>query len=86
MTTRLEEVLHGLTINGSWKIATATALQYPSFTHYGETATLTDMSQPDNLPDFSGTFRYETTFDLDFFSRFAQQEPSGLLGPVCLFT
>ena len=129
-------------------IATATAEQYPSFDTVGEAKGLSDMSRPDALPTFSGTFRYETEFEWthsdgtvlldlgkvyetaqvqvngqaagvricppyslgigelvhpgknvlvvevtntlvkeqrDFFSRFVQQEPSGLLGPVRLF-
>lgn len=134
-------------INGTWKIATATSKQYPSFVSWGTLENLHNMSRPDKLPQFSGTFRYEIEFEWmqaessvfldlgevyetaevwvngqsagaricppyrqdissyihvgtntltievtntlvkerrDFFSRFVQQEPSGLLGPVRL--
>ncbi len=132
-------------IEGPWTLSTATAEQYPAFEAVGQVDALSDVSGPDALPAFSGTFRYGTTFgwhgaegrvalDLgaayetaevwvngqpagvricppyhfqvgpllragqntlvvevtntlvkeqhDFLSRFAQQEPSGLLGPV----
>jgi hypothetical protein len=134
-------------IPGPWSIATVISEQYPVFTAWKEVADLADLSQPDALPAFSGTFRYETKFEWplvekptlldlgevyetaevwvngqragvricppysfdigdmvvpgknrlvvevtntlvkeqrDFLSRFAQQEPSGLLGPVRL--
>ena len=134
-------------ITGPWSIATVISEQYPVFTAWKEVADLADLSQPDALPAFSGTFRYETKFEWplvekptlldlgevyetaevwvngqragvricppysfdigdmvvpgknrlvvevtntlvkeqrDFLSRFAQQEPSGLLGPVRL--
>jgi hypothetical protein len=136
-------------VDGPWTLATATAQQYPSFEDAGQVDALSDMSAPGALPVFSGTFRYETTFEWqqstqkatldlgavyetaqvwvngqpagvricppyrfpvgsllragenalvievtntlvkqqqDFLSRFAQQEPSGLLGPVYLRT
>jgi hypothetical protein len=135
------------TIEGPWTVATATSEQYPSFEAFEELTELADMSQPGLLPRFSGTLRYETSFEWsgsqdgiaidlgqvyetaqvwvngrsagvcicppyrldvgglvcpgtnelvievtnslvkdqhDFLSRFAQQEPSGLLGPVRL--
>lgn len=134
-------------INGPWTISTATSVQYPAFVYWGTAERLENMSRVDKLPRFSGTFRYETEFELDdpagvirldlgdvyetaevwvngqsagvricppycleisgliqkgnntltievtntlvkeqrdFLSRFAQQEPSGLLGPVRL--
>jgi hypothetical protein len=138
-----------MSIDGPWAVATATSEQYPSFTPYRELEKLTDLSRPEMLPKFSGTFRYEAEFDWlqapvkrtvielgqvfetaevflngqsagvrisapyrfdlsrliqagknklsievtntlvketpDVFSRFAQMEPSGLLGPVRLF-
>jgi hypothetical protein len=136
-------------INGPWTLGTATAEQYPSFEDAGQVDALSDMSAPGAHPTFSGTYRYETTFEWqqsaqkvtldlgavyetaevwvngqpagvricppyrfpvgpllragenvlvvevtntlvkqqqDFLSRFAQQEPSGLLGPVYLRT
>jgi beta-phosphoglucomutase len=132
---------------GPWSISTATAKQFPDFESWGTVNKLANMSESRSLPDFSGTFRYQTKFkwtdaitpvwlDLgeayettevwvndrpagirlcppyqmeisgllqpgvnkltvdvtntlvkstpDFFSRFAHQEPSGLLGPVRL--
>ncbi|OMF37768.1 glycosyl transferase family 2 [Paenibacillus sp. FSL H8-0548] len=137
----------GILLQGEWTVATATAEQYPNFDHWGTLAQLVSMGSPQLLPAFSGTFRYELTFqwpnaakpfalDLgdayetaevwlnderlgvrlcspyrfdtrssvregmnklvievtntlakeqrDFFSRFMQQEPSGLIGPVRL--
>ncbi|WP_338119239.1 glycosylhydrolase-like jelly roll fold domain-containing protein [Paenibacillus polysaccharolyticus] len=47
-------------IEGPWKISTATAEQYPSFTSWSELETLTDLSRAGLLPSFSGTVRYET--------------------------
>jgi len=138
-----------LTIVGPWTVATATSEGYPSFEALQELDELADMSRPGVLPRFSGTLRYETSFEWsgsretvaidlgqvyetaqvwvngrsagvcicppyrleigdlvcpgqnklvievtntlvkdqhDFLSRFAQQEPSGLLGPVRLLT
>ena len=135
------------TVEGPWSVATATSEQYPMFEAVGQFEALSDMSRPGVLPTFSGTFRYETTFEWahpgetvtldlgdvyetaevwvngqpsgiricppyrleagellhpgqntlvvevtntlvkeqrDFLSRFAHQEPSGLLGPVRL--
>ncbi|MFD0693383.1 glycosyl transferase family 2 [Paenibacillus sp. GCM10027628] len=136
-----------LELQGPWTISTADALSYPNFEAWGTMAHLANMSSPDRLPRFSGTFRYESvldgdyadrpvkldlgsayetvdvwvngdhirsricppySFDIgrfllngknnlkievtntlakqqhDFFSRFMQQEPSGLLGPVTI--
>ena len=133
---------------GNWKVALATAREYPRFTTWKELTVLVDLSRKDLLPSFSGTIRYELEFTLesvpdlasldlgevyetaelwlngtpmgvkicppyvyklnrqvlkqgkntlvaeitntlvkaqkDYFSRVSQQEPSGLLGPVCL--
>jgi Glycosyl hydrolases family 2, sugar binding domain. len=135
-------------ITGPWSLSLATSEQYPEMKFYGTLDELVDLSKPDRLPRFSGTFRYEATvswhdelpkqvfldlgavyetaevfvngrsagvrishpyrFDLssmlvrgdntlaievtntlvkeqrDMFSLVAQQEPSGLLGPVKL--
>jgi hypothetical protein len=143
----LSGALQAVPLAGPWSLALATAEQYPQFTVWKPAAILGDLSRPEALPAFSGTFRYATTFaweqaaervlldlgelyetaqvwindrlagtricppyclevgDLlhagtntlvievtntlvkqqrDFFSRFAQQEPAGLLGPVRL--
>ena len=138
-----------MSIEGPWSVAMATSEQYPAFRPWRTLEKLSDLSRPEFLPAFSGTFRYETGFtwsrapgkrvviDLgevfetaevflngqsagvrisppyrfdisklmktgsnnltievtntlvketpDIFSRFAQLEPSGLLGPVQLF-
>lgn len=136
-----------LEILGEWTVSTADALQYPQFKEWGKLNALQNMSAPDVLPRFSGTFRYETEFEWsgpsgsvllelgevyetaevwlngeqagvklcppyrleidglvrqgnnklvievtntlvkdqhDYLSAFAQQEPSGLMGPVRL--
>ncbi|CAH1195572.1 hypothetical protein PAECIP111892_02066 [Paenibacillus auburnensis] len=136
-----------LELQGEWTVATAAAESYPNFAAPVTLTTLQNMSGPELLPDFSGTFRYETEFDWghscdkvllklgevyetaevwingnhagvslcppyrmevtgvvrkgtnrlvievtntlakdqqDFLSSFAQQEPSGLIGPVTL--
>lgn len=49
-------------VDGVWDIATATAEQYPAFVLWREQQRLADLSRPDALPAFSGTFRYETRF------------------------
>ncbi|MCA0755778.1 glycosyl transferase family 2 [Paenibacillus sp. N4] len=135
-----------LVLQGEWMVFTSDAEHYPNFKEWGKLAELTNMSGPDYLPRFSGTFRYETEFEWnddaghallelgevyetaevwlngeqagvricppyhmeiiglvrgknklvievtntlvkeqrDFLSAFAQQEPSGLIGPVQL--
>ncbi len=47
-----------LQITGDWHVATATSQQYPVFTPAFTVHVLADM-----LPAFSGTLRYETTFE-----------------------
>ncbi|MBE1440837.1 glycosylhydrolase-like jelly roll fold domain-containing protein [Paenibacillus sp. OAS669] len=133
-----------LELQGDWTVSTANAESYPHFTEWGKLTALVNMSGPDRLPRFTGTFRYETEFEWsesasqalldlgevyetaevwvngeqagvricppyhiqigglkkgsnklvievtntlvkdqrDFLSSFAQQEPSGLIGPV----
>lgn len=134
-------------IAGPWRVMISTSQQYPEFSDWKTITQLMDISSPDALPRFSGTFRYETELDwgetgktvmldlgdvyetaevwlngqrvgvricppylleiggslhssmnqlvvevtntlvkdqADFFSRFAPQEPSGLIGPVRL--
>ncbi|AIQ18513.1 glycoside hydrolase [Paenibacillus sp. FSL H7-0357] len=51
-------------IKGEWQISLATAAQYPNFTDYGETTDLRSLALPGVLPSFSGTVRYELTFDM----------------------
>nr|WP_275983992.1 glycosylhydrolase-like jelly roll fold domain-containing protein [Paenibacillus hamazuiensis] len=132
-------------LKGEWTVSTADAEHYPQFEEWGKLTNLTNMSGPDYLPRFTGTFRYETEFEWngpanqahldlgevyetaevwmngehagvricppyrleinglirkgknklvievtntlakdqrDFLSAFAQQEPSGLIGPI----
>ncbi|WP_341281050.1 glycosyl hydrolase [Paenibacillus sp. FSL H8-0537] len=134
-------------LTGEWTVATSGALQYPVFESYGNLSELENINAPHLLPDFTGTIRYELSFDWngegeplyldlgaafetaeasvngvklgtaiappyrfaaganvqpgtnqlvievtntlgkqqkDFFSRFMQQEPGGLIGPVQL--
>ncbi|CAM4258359.1 hypothetical protein FHS16_001518 [Paenibacillus endophyticus] len=134
-------------LGDEWTIYIADAEHYPNFTEWGSLLTLKNMSGPQLLPRFSGTFRYETEFEWkeagsralldlgdvyetaevwingeqagvricppyqleiqglikqgrnklvvevtntlakdkrDYLSAFAQQEPSGLIGPVRL--
>ncbi len=49
-------------ISSLWSIAMADSEQYPRFSLWKELSDLNDLSQPDALPAFSGTFRYETNF------------------------
>ncbi|MFB5762410.1 glycosylhydrolase-like jelly roll fold domain-containing protein [Paenibacillus medicaginis] len=135
----------GYELDGEWTVCTADAEQYPHFKEWGKLMALTNMSGPDELSRFTGTFRYEKEFEWnesanqalldlgevyetaevwlngeqigvricppyrleingplkkgknklvievtntlvkdqpDFLSSFAQQEPSGLIGPV----
>lgn len=139
------EFNQNIDIQTKWTVSTADAEHYPYFVEWGQLSTLTNMSSPDYLPHFSGTFRYETQFEWnesvnqaildlgevfetaevwlngkhiglricppyrfeihgelkkggnkliievtntlvkdqrDFLSSFAQQEPSGLIGPI----
>jgi hypothetical protein len=55
--------LKALSIKGPWSVSTATSEQYPRFEALDKVTNLSDMSRPDALPSFSGTFRYETEFD-----------------------
>jgi len=47
-------------VDGSWSVSIATSEQYPNFTHWKDMQALVDLSRADLLPDFSGTFKYET--------------------------
>jgi hypothetical protein len=64
-TPGIPDGLQETAVTGPWRLGTATAEAYPQFQPYREAADLIDLSQPDALPAFSGTIRYETTFDLD---------------------
>ncbi|NUU79151.1 glycosylhydrolase-like jelly roll fold domain-containing protein [Paenibacillus xylanilyticus] len=144
-----KEKMKVMDFEAEWTVSTAVAEHYPYFVEWGKLNTLTNMSLPDYLPHFSGTFRYETEFEWnesvtqvhldlgevfetaevwlngehvgvricppyrlevsgllnkginniaievtntlvkdqrDFLSAFAQQEPSGLIGPVTFLT
>jgi len=54
-----------LQLTPRWRLSTATATEYPAFTDAGELSTLGSLSEPDLLPRFSGTVRYETSFSYD---------------------
>ncbi|MDQ6418492.1 glycosyl hydrolase [Paenibacillus sp. LHD-117] len=136
-----------LELRGDWSVSIVDSMNYPHFKEWGTLTALTNMSGREQLPRFSGTFRYETEFEWtesavrvlldlgeafetaevwvngeqagvricppyrmeidglikkginklvievtntlakdqhDFLSAFAQQEPSGLIGPVRL--
>ncbi|BFT74433.1 glycosylhydrolase-like jelly roll fold domain-containing protein [Paenibacillus sp. P36] len=49
-------------LQGEWRVSTADSEHYPQFTEWGKLTALTNMSRPDYLPRFSGTFRYEMEF------------------------
>lgn len=51
-------------IQGLWKISIATATEYPEFTEYGDYRELQSLAIPKALPSFSGTVRYELSFDI----------------------
>ncbi|RCX09910.1 alpha-L-rhamnosidase-like protein [Anaerobacterium chartisolvens] len=52
-------------IEGKWKVSLAASLEYPDFTREFVLDNLVNMSSPDYFPDFSGTFRYITEFNMD---------------------
>jgi len=52
-------------IKGEWKLSTASSLEYPRFSYKFIVDKLENMSAPGYLPDFAGTFRYETEFNLE---------------------
>jgi len=56
--------LHRLELTGPWRIAMATAEEYPAFRSAPAVTGLGNAAQPDVFPKFSGTLRYETAFDL----------------------
>ncbi|ULT54863.1 glycosyl transferase family 2 [Neobacillus drentensis] len=48
------------TVESHWSLSTATSLQYPGFTLWGQLELLSDISRLESLQTFSGTMRYET--------------------------
>ncbi len=54
-----------LNINSPWRLSLALATEYPDFTYKMELINLRDISSPEYFPDFSGTMRYETVFNLE---------------------
>lgn len=54
-----------LELNGEWILSLADADHYPLFKEWGTIAALKNMGGPDDLPEFSGTLRYETEFEWD---------------------
>ncbi|WP_019636360.1 glycosylhydrolase-like jelly roll fold domain-containing protein [Paenibacillus fonticola] len=52
-------------LDGEWTISLSKAEQYPLFQEWGRREALVNMSRPDCLPHFTGTFRYETEFEWD---------------------
>ncbi|EHS57609.1 glycosylhydrolase-like jelly roll fold domain-containing protein [Paenibacillus sp. Aloe-11] len=52
-----------LELHGEWTVSTADSETYPHFKKWGKLTALTNMSGPNHLPRFSGTFRYETEFE-----------------------
>lgn len=54
--------LKPVALAGPWTISLATSAEYPRFTPYKATAPAGDINGPDELPDFSGTIRYECRF------------------------
>jgi len=59
-----KELVFGPALGGPWKVSSATAKEYPRFTPRPEITGLGNISIPSVLPNFSGTLRYEMTFDL----------------------
>jgi hypothetical protein len=52
-----------LAVSSPWKVSLATAQDYPHFTDWKTIPELVDLSRPDQLPRFSGTFRYTGGFN-----------------------
>jgi hypothetical protein len=51
-----------ISLSGPWLVSTALSEEYPRFTALGSRLVLSDMGL--ELPEFSGFFRYETSFEL----------------------
>jgi hypothetical protein len=56
-------------INGRWKVALATADEYPNFTQKKEMEQLINISSQECYPEFSGTIEYETSFKCENIER-----------------
>lgn len=54
-----------IVIDSVYKVSTADVISYPNFTEVFTMKKLENLSLPKYLPKFSGTFRYETEFQLD---------------------
>lgn len=61
---RVAPIQTTISVEGPWRVSTATAKQYPTFTAWREMEMLTDLSRAEFLPNFSGTIRYETELNL----------------------
>ena len=46
-----------------FRVSTATATEYPTFTPHPEITAPVNLNRPDGLPCFSGTIRYEGSFE-----------------------
>lgn len=55
-----------MTISGPWNIAIARSEMYPEFEPWRQLHELVDLSRPEWLPSFSGTFRYEGAFEWQY--------------------
>jgi hypothetical protein len=62
-------------ITGPWNVAIAVSEIYPMFAPWRQIDELMDLSRPEFLPSFSGTFSYEGTFDW---------KHAGTGDPICL--
>ncbi len=57
------EEIKVIDISGKWKVSMADALQYPNF-KYIEIDKLINLARKDLYPDFSGTVKYEASFEI----------------------
>jgi hypothetical protein len=59
-------------LGDEWSIFIADAEHYPNFKEWGSLTELRNMSGPDVLPRFTGTFRYETEFEWNDFDPYVR--------------
>jgi hypothetical protein len=59
----VRDLIQELSIEGLWKISKATAEEYPNFLPENKITGLRNISAPNFLPSFSGTIRYELSFE-----------------------
>ena len=52
-------------VDSAYKVSTANAFEYPKFTEVFTLEKLENLSLPQYLPKFSGTFRYEAEVEFD---------------------